>query len=279
MTKHNKKRNVGIIYELFSRYISELVLEGDKKKIKPATRILEKRFKKGTELYKEFRLFNALVNSEISSKNKAVLVIENAKKDVLSIDNKKLNREKSMLIKEINYTLNDKNFYYRTVPNYREYANIQNLFNDWREKNNNLKSVLVKEERAISWLLERKNNQDNPIQKEASSSNKLILEIMTKKINEKYNHMSDDQKQIIRNYALYAVDDQEYFQNFLTNKKKTALAEITEFELNCDNKVILEKISSVKQKIKQLNNNPGNDSDIVKYLTISGLIKELKEEQ
>jgi hypothetical protein len=251
MTKHNKKRNVGIIYELFSRYISELVLEG-----------------------------NALVNSEISSKNKAVLVIENAKKDVLSIDNKKLNREKSMLIKEINYTLNDKNFYYRTVPNYREYANIQNLFNDWREKNNNLKSVLVKEERAISWLLERKNNQDNhPIQKEASSSNKLILEIMTKKINEKYNHMSDDQKQIIRNYALYAVDDQEYFQNFLTNKKKTALAEITEFELNCDNKVILEKISSVKQKIKQLNNNPGNDSDIVKYLTISGLIKELKEEQ
>jgi hypothetical protein len=171
MTKHNKKRNVGIIYELFSRYISELVLEGDKKKIKPATRILEKRFKKGTELYKEFRLFNALVNSEISSKNKAVLVIENAKKDVLSIDNKKLNREKSMLIKEINYTLNDKNFYYRTVPNYREYANIQNLFNDWREKNNNLKSVLVKEERAISWLLERKNNQDNhPIQKVVATS-------------------------------------------------------------------------------------------------------------
>ena len=66
MTKHNKKRNVGIIYELFSRYISELVLEGDKKRIKSATKILEKRFKKGTELYKEFRLFNALVNSEIS---------------------------------------------------------------------------------------------------------------------------------------------------------------------------------------------------------------------
>ena len=281
MTKHNKKRNVGIIYELFSKHISELVLAGDKKRIRSATKILEKRFKKGTELYKEFRLFNALVNSEISSKNKATIIIENAKKDIALIDNKKLNREKSILIKEINYTLDDKNFYYRTVPHYRAYANIQNLFNDWREKNNNLKSVLNKEEKAISWLLEKKNIRKNILKEDSNKENssKLVLNIMTKKINEKYSHMSEDQKQIIRNYALYSVDDKEYFKTFLKNKKLSVLKEINQFEISCENKIILEKISNVKEKINLLNENPDTDKDIVKYLTISGLIKELKEEQ
>ena len=59
--KHNKKRNVGIIYELLLKHISTKLLEGNKKDAKIATRLIEKHFKKGTELYKEFRLFNALV--------------------------------------------------------------------------------------------------------------------------------------------------------------------------------------------------------------------------
>jgi hypothetical protein len=277
MTKHNKKRNIGIIYELFSGYITELVLENNKKKIKKATKILERRFKKGTELYKEFRLFNALVNSEISSKNKAVLIIENAKKDILEIDNKKLNYEKSILIKDINYNLNDKNFYYRTVKNYRAYANIQNLFNEWREKDNNLKTVLIKEEKAINWLLEKKNADKKVLKESNKNSNNLVLNIMTKKINEKYSNMAEDQKQIIRNYALYAVDNKEYFQKFLLEKKVTALKEINLFQQECDNQIILEKISNVKEKINSLSNEPNTDQDIIKYLTISGLIKELKE--
>lgn len=280
MTKHNKKRNIGIIYELFSRHITNLVLSNQKNKIKKATNILEKRFKKGTELYKEFRLFNALVNANVSSKNKAILIVENAKKEVLNIDNEKLNYEKSKLIKEINYDLNDKSFYYRSVPNYREYANLQNLFNDWREKdNNNLKLVIEKEEKAIQWLIREK--VDINIEKEHSytpdQTSKLVLNIMTEKINKKYNNLSDDQKQIIRNYALYAVDDVEKFESFLKEKKRIALQEIVEFRSECANKIILEKISDVEKRIQKLSDNPKNDADIIKYLTISGLIKELKE--
>jgi len=82
MTKHNKKRNVGIIYELFTRHISSLVIEGKKREVKKATKILERRFRKGTELYKEFRLFNALVNASVSSQDKAVIIVENAKKEI-----------------------------------------------------------------------------------------------------------------------------------------------------------------------------------------------------
>ena len=43
MPKHNKKRNVGIIYELMLRHISNCLIEGDMKSVRVATKILEKR--------------------------------------------------------------------------------------------------------------------------------------------------------------------------------------------------------------------------------------------
>ena len=43
--KHNKKRNVGIIYELLLKHISTKLLEGNKKDAKIATRLIEKHFK------------------------------------------------------------------------------------------------------------------------------------------------------------------------------------------------------------------------------------------
>ena len=277
MTKHNKKRNVGIIYELFTRHISNLVIEGKKKEIKKATKILERRFKKGTELYKEFRLFNALVNASVSSQDKAVIVVENAKKEILRIDNKKLNQEKSKLIKEINYEINDKDFYYRSIPHYREYANLQNLFNEWRKKDrSDLKNLIEKEEKAISWLLhEKKIIQETTA--DASSTNSLVFNIMNEKINDKYSNLTNDQKQIIRNYALYSDSDQNRFKKFLLENKNKALIEIENFKIECDNQIILEKIDSVKSKIQSLNVEPDNDQEIIKFLTVSSLINELKE--
>lgn len=278
MTKHNKKRNVGIIYELFTRHISSLVIEGKKKEIKKATKILEKRFKKGTELYKEFRLFNALVNASVSSQDKAVIVVENAKKEILNIDNRKLNQEKSKLIKEINYDLKDKNFYYRSIPYYREYANLQNLFNEWRKKDaSNLKNLIEKEEKAIQWLLKEKKTNEVHEEADVSSTNNLVFSIMNEKINNKYSNLSHDQKQIIRNYALYSDADQEKFKRFLRENKNRALQEIERFKASCDNRIILEKIDNVKNKINNLNVEPDSDQEIIKFLTVSSLIKELKE--
>jgi len=277
MTKHNKKRNVGIIYELFTRHITSLVIEGKKKEVKKATKILERRFKKGTELYKEFRLFNALVNVSVSSQDKAVIVVENAKKEILRIDNKKLNQEKSKLIKEINYELKDKDFYYRSIPYYREYANLQNLFNEWRKKDHsNLKNLIEKEEKAISWLLcEKKVIEETST--DVSSTSSLVLNIMNEKINKKYVSLTKDQKQIIRNYALYSDTNKERFKSFLVENKTKALKEIENFKIACDNQIILEKIDNVKNKIQSLNVEPNSDQEIIKFLTVSSLINELKE--
>jgi len=76
--KHNKKRNVGIIYELLLNHISTKLLEGKKREAKTATKLIEKHFKKGTELYKEFRLFNALAKSDITQTHVVASILKSS---------------------------------------------------------------------------------------------------------------------------------------------------------------------------------------------------------
>lgn len=58
MSSHNKKRNVGLIYEQLIRYASKCILEGRTERAEIAMQILKEHFRPGTELYKEFRLLD-----------------------------------------------------------------------------------------------------------------------------------------------------------------------------------------------------------------------------
>ena len=280
--KHNKKRNVGIIYELFVRHIANCIIENDKKSAKVATNIMEKRFAKGTELYKEFRLFNALATSNISSTPAAAAILTEAKGAARRFNSTKLDREKSALIKDINYKINDNSFYYRNISNYSEYANIQNLLNEWRKEDDaNLKKIVEFEKKAVDWLITEKSNNNLEIaQKEAenSQSDKLVFNLMTKKLNEKYSHMSKEQKEIIKNYAFYAETNRSKLVEYLENKKNQTLKSLNGFSKINENKIVNGKINEVAEKIKNLDTSDISDSSIVKFLTLTNLVNEINSE-
>ena len=281
--KHNKKRNVGIIYELFVKHIASCIIENDKDSAKVATTIMEKRFAKGTELYREFRLFNALATSNISSTTAAAAILTEAKNAARRSDSVNLDREKSALIKDINYKINNKNFYYRNVSNYSEYANIQNLLNEWRkEDDSNLKKIVEFEKKAIDWLVteqseERIEDVQNVV--EQSQSDKLVFNLMTKKLNEKYSHMSQDQKEIIKNYAFYNESNKEKLVEYLENKKSQTLKSLEAFRNTNTNKIVNGKIDEVSSRIKNLNTTDVSDSSIVKFLTLTNLVSEINSEE
>jgi len=279
MARHNKKRNIGIIYELFLRHITSLLINKKQSQVQKATSIIERRFKKGTELFKEFRIFNTLINTSLETQELACNLVKELKEVAVSIDQKKLQREKSLLIKDINYNINDKDFYYRSVPNYRQYANLQNVLNEWKKdkQSQNLKNIAEKEQKIVNWLLkENKRKKIEIIDSNDDDVNSLTVGIMTEKINKKYSSFTSDQKEIIQNYALYASKDSERFANYLLNKKKETLKEISYFKSTCDNSFIMEKIDNVYNKIESLDVENINDSSIVKFLTITNLLNELK---
>ena len=282
MTKHNKKRNVGIIYELFLKHMSNSLINGDIHKVKKAAAILEKRFAKGTELYKEFRLFNALAQTTASDTHIVASILSEAKVAARSSNIQKLNKEKSDLIRDINYKIQDKDFYYRSIENYRDLATIQVMLNEWRNtKNGNIQKLIEFESKVGELLLREKKKIDideEAARLSASDSNKLVFKIMTEKMNAKYgSELTQSQKEIIRNYALYSGKDNARLVEFLETKKSQAITLLENFEDKETNSILIEKVDYVREKINSMDSNKIDDNSIVKFLTVTKLISELNQ--
>jgi len=276
MTKHNKKRNVGIVYELLLKYISNNLIEGNKKEAKKATKIIERNFKKGTELYKEFRLFNALATSKVSNTHTIASILSEAKQAARKFDMSKLNKEKSILIKDINYQLN-KNFFYESLPNYRDLGTIQLALNEWRKSEPDIKN-LVSFEGVIAENMLEKSEKVVKENIDLSHSDRLVLKIMTEKFNQKYSEgLSKDQKMIIENYVFYKGKNDKKLTDFLNRKKLETVKAINIFEDKTSNKYLLKKIDDVRLKINEVSSNNIDDKSVVKFLTLTKLIDELKK--
>tara|TARA_X000001388_G_scaffold74425_2_gene67432 strand:- start:295 stop:1137 length:843 start_codon:yes stop_codon:yes gene_type:complete len=277
MTKHNKKRNIGIMYELLLRHISDRLIDGDKRGAEKATKIIETRFAKNTELYKEFRLFNALAKTSVHNTEIAAAILTEAKNAARRFDAVALEREKSALIRDVNYKINDSSFYYRSVPDYRELANIHNMIREWEKGDrSDLKKMVLFEQKALNSLLAEKKTEDRSI--ESSSHDLLTEKIMMNKINKKYTDMSKVQKTIIQKYALYSqdVENHDKLRNFLSEKKKECLSNLKSFEKVNQNSHLSEKINLVEGKVESLDVSILNDQTVAKFLTLSKLIEEIK---
>jgi len=278
MTKHNKKRNIGIMYELLLRHISNKLIENDKKGAEKATKIIEKRFAKNTELYKEFRLFNALSRTTVQNTEIAAAILTEAKSAARRFDKRRLEKEKSALIRDINYSINDKTFYYRSISDYREMANIHNMINEWQKGDrSDLKSMVILEQKALNTLMTEK--KERVISETRQQDNDALIEkIMTKKLNEKYSNLSSMQREIIQKYALYSQNESDHvkLKEFLSEKKKLTLKSLKSFSKINENSHLSEKISLVENKINQLEMSDLNDKTVTKFLTLSKLIEEFK---
>jgi len=276
--KHNKKRNVGIVYELMLKHISTKLLEGNRKEAKKATRLIEKHFKKGTELYKEFRLFNALANSNITNTHTVASILNEAKIASTKLDNKSLERQKSALLKDINYIIADKDFYYRSISNYRDLGTVQLALNEWKKKDKDIKR-LVDLEVKLGELMLREKNKITEAKYDASHSDRLVLKIMTEKFNRRYGEeLSSDQKRIIEGYVFLSGKEPQKLQEFFEIKKSEALNNLETFEDRSENKYSLSKLDEVRAKIKELPSKEINDTNVVKFLTLTKMISEINKE-
>ena len=273
--KHNKKRNVGLVYEMLLRYISENIIKNNNRNAKKAVKIIERRFDKSTELYKEFRLFNALINSTVSGTHIAASILAEAKLAARRCNNDKLEREKALLIKDINYQLESKHFFHTKIENYKLYATIQTLLNEWRKLDNSNLSKVIEYEKVMVEHLIREESEKGIMLNLDNQTDKLVFKVMSEKINSKYDHaLTSEQKDIIRNYAIYANDPSSLKIYFESLKKKT-ISTLLEFKNKTDNEILLSKIDKVHENITNLSATNVDDEIIKKYLEVSNLKSQL----
>lgn len=272
--KHNKKRNVGLIFAQLSQYISEALVEGKVKKAKKAIDILQKHFVPGSELFKEFRLFRAMMITEVPSSALASSIITEAKTAARNLDIKLLTQQKSALIKDINYVLGEASFYNRRVEDYKEFATVQTLLSQWRSATPDIVVSSRFEGELHSYLLKEKTNKDL-VDLKTPQANRLVVEIMHKKIEEKFgSSFSQDQIDLLREYV-FSENDSNAFRSKLVSIKKNTLASLSEYSLMCENKILTNQLDEVKRSVQTLDVEKFDDDSISKYLTLMKLTEEL----
>ena len=280
---HNKKRNTALLYEFLIRTISSSLVEGDKKKSSTALRILRRYFKPGTQLYKEFRLFNALVKTTVSNDSVASSIISEARLAAATIDLETLDREKSLLIRSINHIIKDDNFYDQPVSEYRLYASVQTLLNEWRKPTGtaDIVSLANYENQLREWLLAEKKKNDQALLDETPGTTRLLMKVMMKKLNEKYSSLNDDQRDIIRAYAFStANDDQTTIKKKLEETRKRLVDSIDTYVIQKKEDVFLvNKLQEAKSTMISESLDVVDDSVVSKFMLYSTLHQELSDNE
>tara|TARA_B100000700_G_scaffold329621_1_gene452012 strand:+ start:1730 stop:2563 length:834 start_codon:yes stop_codon:yes gene_type:complete len=272
MARHNKKRNVGLIYELLIRRLSRAIVESDKKTADTVKTIIGNRFKKGNELYKEFRLFNAIISTTGVNEQLAFRIIDESKSAALDHDPVTLDKEKSRLIKDINYMINEANFYDMKIENYQVYASTQQLLNLWRGDDVSITESARHEATVRDWLVSVREEQ--ALQSEKTPSvNDLTFRVMQEKFIKKYSTLlSENQSTILRLYC-EGKDD-----SLLSTMNEVVCAvdnRIKKYLNTSSDRLLSEKVKSVKNVISSQALSPDAES-VSKVMVLDQLVTELE---
>lgn len=208
---HNKKRNLGLLYEFLVRYASRELIEGREERSATVLMVLKKHFAPGAPLHKEFRLFNSLMKVEISSPAVASSILEASRSAVRDYDVAEVEKAKTRLINEVNRALDDDAIWTMFVPHYKVYATIGTLINEWRSPSGkaDIEKLAQYEEKLVDWLMQKKeqNNSFNELKESDKSPaplDALTMKIALKKFNEKYSdsNLLPEQRDILRSWVL-----------------------------------------------------------------------------
>lgn len=269
MTKHNKKRNVGVIHEQLVRYVGSAIISNDNDAATKAVAILTKYFKPGTELHREFRLFNALVNVPMGDAGLANRVISEARNAANKHDRQKLSQEKSSLIKSINHTLSEEKFYDIRVPNYKLYATVQSLLDSWRgSRILEITESAKYEHNLCEWI----SRTPEPEAKQ-EKTDPLVYRMMLKKFQEKYGkELLPAQKRVVETALIKGKGS---MTNELNAAQDDAVKSLKEFKKTCDNRILLEKIDRVIESVETFKAE-NDEKKLNRTLQLIELVTELK---
>jgi hypothetical protein len=224
--KHSKFKNTGFLFELLTRQITVEILNGSEEKSK---NIIKEFYGKGTEMAKELRLFNLLINEKYNSENKAEKFIDAILEAHTKIDYTRLQREKYNLVKSIKENFEITNFLASPVTNYKILASIHKLFegkkNDILDVHDVFNSKLTLVEHISSnSQISKDSKQDKLVEdykKQEKDLRLLTFKIITESFNKKYTSLNESQKGLLREYINNVTNTSKFNEYYESELIKT----------------------------------------------------------
>lgn len=285
MLKHNKKRNAGLLNEFFARYMAKAIVEKRDSDLGKAKELFTKHFHQGTDLHRELKMFTALFETRLASRDAAVSLIHQVKQGCKLQSQAKIDLEKSALLHEINLYLGDPGFFDQEIHDYRDYATIQVLMNYWRGGllTEHLSESAQLEDKLIQYLTSKNDNQSksNVLEMTNQDVDGLVVNLMTEKLNKKYSKaLNENQKKILKLYV-FSKDDAEAkttLVEFLEGMRQKVLSGISRtIATDKDIKNVESKLLEVKTMLQEdyRDTSKLDDQMVTFYMTVSKLEEEL----
>ena len=276
--KHSKYKNTGILFELLVRQITADTLKGVDS---PAIDILKSYFVK-TSLGKEYKLYESILKSKVLTNPQASLTISTLLESSTKLNRKAIKKQKYNLIKEIKNHYSLESFFGSKISNYKEIAAIYTLVESYHSEKLNLDQINASKIILLEHLTKTKIDENiNPtVLDEFSGYDKdvrtLTYKVLLEKFNDKYNFLSDEQKDVLKEY-INSVDSTPDLREFYNNKIKSLKNTLSEQNKNIKDKTTQIKINEVSKFLVELEKTDKvNDDNLVDLLQYYELVKEIQ---
>jgi hypothetical protein len=245
--------------------------------------LVRKYFSK-SELTKEHKLYQALINSKALTEGKAESLINATLEISARLNRTALRKEKYNLIKDIRESYSIEEFFKSKINNYAQYAAAYSLI----EAHNSLEFVeptqVIENKVTLLEHITRKevNKADvtDRVLEEYAKMDKgtriLAYKMLLEKFNEKYGDMSNAQKSVLKEY-INNISNTVKLREFVNNSYTAIKTQIAQLSKTVADKTTQIKLTEIVNLLKPLDKNQSvKDDNIIALLQFHQLIDELK---
>ena len=281
LKRTNKKRNSGLLMEFLIRHISRCLMNGKKEDAQKAVALSTKYFSEGTPLNKELSLFGTILKANVKTRDSAQKILDSVCRDAEKMNVRILDEQKSKLIKDINHTLKQEDFYDAKIPNYTVYSSLQTLLNEARNKNKtlNIADKVRIEENISEYLIRNPVVVKDPL-KTNPNYNNAVYGFLMQRFHKKYEgKLNESQKKLLTQYALYLISNkQENLKESISkeiSKIKNSLMSVKDDLIQKDVD-LMKKINECRKKFSSFSVDEITEQKVLEILQYMKLVEEVE---
>ena len=279
--RHNKKRNVGLVYELLVREMAARMVDKDTPGFKRAYGIARKYFSPGRPLDQELALFDAIRSARGMRPAAVRRVLGEVTATARLSDSRLIEIKKSNLIKDINYTLGRDFWDRHRIPEYRAIASIQVLIDSARAPKRLEESAqrAQLEESLVGFVSSSGPPTGIKVDREIDD---LVCAVLEQKFNERYGSLMPRQKKLLERYVRGVVaDDMRDVQLAAKVERGEMLRTMNESLTTAivkSDPVMKERMEKAIDGLREIGDGPLTEDAMGELLLYGRLVEELRSD-
>jgi|688.fasta_scaffold31476_2 hypothetical protein len=278
--KNSKYKNTGILFELLVRQIASDILSNKE----PHAATLVKKYFSNTEIAKEHKLYQTLINVQSLAESKADSLVETILKLSEKLNKTALRKEKYNLIKDIKENYNLEDFFKAKIQNYKINAAIFNLMEAHTSAEFTDPKIVIDNRVTLLEFLTNKSIDKAVVKdqvmeeyaKQDKSTRMMIYKMVVENFNSKYTDLLPEQKTLLSEF-IKNISNTVSLKEYVNNQIQNVKLELEVLTSKITDKKIQIKLSEVNNILNMIPKSENiSDDDVLNLMNYYELLHELR---